>query len=144
MTDPSRAVRLPGEHALDAQVMRRSGDGWVLVGSRCPECRSLYYPPRELCAHDLSECVAEELSREGTLYAAVQISVAPQGFSAPYWVAYVDLDDGPRVFAPLRWPEGEVPEHGATVVYQAEIVKEDPESTVGPVFMPAEDTIGGE
>jgi uncharacterized OB-fold protein len=128
-------MKLPGQHALDDQILQERNGEWFLVGSRCPACSTVYYPPRRLCADDLDTCETVDLSRYGTLYEAVQVLVAPQGFDAPYWIAYVDLPEGPRVFAPLKWTEPGEPRHGAKVVWNVEVVKDGPHETLGPVFI---------
>lgn len=40
-----------------------------------------------------------ELGRTGTLYSHTIAYVAPKGFTAPYFQAFVDLPEGPRIFS---------------------------------------------
>jgi uncharacterized OB-fold protein len=40
-----------------------------------------------------------EIGRTGRLYSHAIAHVAPQGFSAPLFQAFVELSEGPRVFA---------------------------------------------
>jgi uncharacterized OB-fold protein len=40
-----------------------------------------------------------ELGRTGTIYSHTIAHVAPHGFSAPFFQVFVDLPEGPRVFA---------------------------------------------
>jgi uncharacterized OB-fold protein len=40
-----------------------------------------------------------ELGRTGKLYSHTIAHVAPQGFSAPFFQVFIDLPEGPRVFA---------------------------------------------
>jgi uncharacterized OB-fold protein len=40
-----------------------------------------------------------EIGRTGRLYSHAIARVAPEGFKAPYYQAFVELPEGPRVFA---------------------------------------------
>lgn len=127
-------VRLPGHQTLDDDVLMQVDGEWRLAGSRCTRCGATYYPPRRLCPHDLSDCHHELLSRTGVIYEAATVRVAPQGFTPPYRVAYVDLPEGVRVFAPLEWHEDTEPYHGATATYSIRVVRDEPYEVLGPVF----------
>jgi uncharacterized OB-fold protein len=126
-------TRLPGQHALDQQIMVERDGRWRLMGSRCPACGTAYFPPRVLCAADLTECAEVELSARGTIYEASRIMVAPVGFTAPYWVAYVDLPERVRLWALLDWSADREPTHGDQVEYTVREVRHDP-VVLGPVF----------
>ncbi|MQA24959.1 MAG: hypothetical protein GEU94_05695 [Micromonosporaceae bacterium] len=127
-------TRLPGEHALDQQVLRKSNERWRLVGSRCASCGKVFFPPRTLCADDLTKCEERLLSTQGTVYEASHIRVAPVGFTAPYWIAYVDLPEGVRLFAQLDWRGDEPPRHGDAVECTVRVVRTEPHEVLGPVF----------
>lgn len=127
-------TRLPGEQALDVQIMRREDDDWRLIGSRCPECHTTYFPPRALCAADLADCVEVELSPKGVVYEAALVRIPPVGFAAPYWVAFVDLPGGVRIFTQLDWRGEDDPEDGDAVECTFRTVRRDPYEVVGPVF----------
>lgn len=131
----SNAPRFPGQHALELQVLREGDEGLELVGSRCPECGTHFYPPRRLCANDLSECREVVLSTHGTLYEATQIQVAPVGFEAPFWLGYVDLPENVRVFAQIEWNGDGEPRHGDRVELAIKTVRQEPSPVVGPVFV---------
>jgi uncharacterized OB-fold protein len=61
--------------------------------------------------------------------------LAPQGFEAPYWVGYVDLDEGARYFAQIGWNEGDPdPSHGDSVSMSVEPVGSGEDRVLGPVF----------
>lgn len=130
----TKGPSLPAEHALEHQILRRDGDGWELVGSRCDSCERHYYPPRELCPQDLTRCEEVALSRDGFLYEATQIHVAPVGFTAPFWLGYVDLPEQVRVFAQIQPAEGHDPRHGDRVELMIRQVRTDPREIIGPVF----------
>ena len=76
---------------------RRMSAHYRLIGSRCPECKEIYFPPRTYCPHCSSENENEyPLSRKGRIIAATQIHVAPTGFElqVPYVMAIIELEEG--------------------------------------------------
>jgi len=126
-------TRAAGESSVDYPILREREGGWELMGACCSECGTVFYPPRALCPHDLSECSETALSPAGLLYSFTRIDVAPQGFDPPYWIGYVDLDEGVRVLARIRWRERGEPLVGNRVTLAVEVVREEP-ATLGPVF----------
>jgi len=98
-----------GEDSIPGGIV--TDDGTRLLGSRCPVCGDVRYPARDLCPKDWSPTDRVPLSAEGVLYEAVRVVLAPRGFAAPYWVGYVDLPDGVRVFARVASEFGD-PTHG--------------------------------
>lgn len=125
-----------GESSLGHSVFSDEGSGPLrLSGSRCPACGDIRLPPRTLCGNDLTACEPFELSGDGTIYETVQVSLAPQGFEAPFWVGYVDLDEGARYFAQIGWTEGDPdPGHGDRVTMSIEAIGTGNEPVLGPVF----------
>lgn len=99
-----------------------------------PTCGLNFYPPRELCINDLATCEEIELSQHGTIYESAVVEIAPEGFEAPYRVAYVDLPEGVRVFAPVRWTGPTAPRPGDQVKLTVDVVRREPE-VIGPVFV---------
>jgi uncharacterized OB-fold protein len=72
-----------------------------LSGSRCGDCGAVFHPARPVClACHRRRLVDAPLSGAGTLYACTHVAMplrpGLRGGSG-YWVAQVDLDDGPRV-----------------------------------------------
>lgn len=86
---------------------RVTPDGAVQVaGWRCTECA---YPVTQLVLRCplCRAAVAEELfASEGTVFASTRMHVGVPGHPPPYDVAYVVLDEGPRV---LVHSSGEAP-----------------------------------
>jgi uncharacterized OB-fold protein len=80
-----------------------------LMGTHCPECESIYLPPRAICP----QCLGEDLewfqfSGKGKLVAFTSVYIAPtfmieQGFDRdnPYLAGIVRLDEGPKISARL-------------------------------------------
>ncbi|MFL6262922.1 MAG: Zn-ribbon domain-containing OB-fold protein [Thermoanaerobaculia bacterium] len=73
-----------------------------LEGRRCKQCGALQFPAREACG----ACRGREqepyrFSGRGNIFSYSEVAIAPQGFSGPYLVALVDLEEGVRVTAQL-------------------------------------------
>ena len=86
---------------LAGESVRNESDGSVrLVGGRCGNCGTLFFPATHVCPECMSEAVAAaDLASDGTLYSWSVVHVAPKGSNTPYIPGYVDLSDGVRVFA---------------------------------------------
>lgn len=73
-----------------------------LVGARCRQCGTCFFPRREVCARCLSaETEVVPLSTSGTLYTYTVVHQSTPEFPTPYILAYVDLPEGVRLLAPL-------------------------------------------
>lgn len=75
----------------------RPGDR--IAGSRCSACGhpSLWSSPRcQVCG---GSTVAATFGPGGTVWSSTVVRVPVPGRTPPYTLAYVDLDDGPRVLA---------------------------------------------
>ena len=67
---------------------------------RCASCAAHYFPPRPFCPTCLSDDVAwETVSGRGTLHTYVINHRAAPGFEAPYAIAVVQLEEGPRMMS---------------------------------------------
>ena len=73
-----------------------------LLIQRCQECGHAYYYPRPFCPACLSGRVEwVQASGRGKLYSFVINQRAAPGFLAPYIIAVVELDEGPRMMTNL-------------------------------------------
>lgn len=68
----------------------------------CTECSTVFFPPAPVCP----DCGARdvewhEVSGRGRLYSFTRQHAAPPGFEAPLVVGLVELEAGPRLFAPI-------------------------------------------
>ena len=82
-----------------------------LLGGRCRECSTIYFPPRQICPRCMKEGVLDALplSRRGALYTYTVIRQAPPRYPVPYAVGYVDLPEGLRVFTQMEgWQQREL------------------------------------
>jgi len=88
-----------------------------LAFQRCSGCGAVRYPVSPTCPQCLSfdfEWVAS--SGRGTVYSytVVHHQTHP-AFPAPYTVVLAEMEEGPRLIAQLRGPDGARPEIGARV-----------------------------
>ncbi|HEX6902890.1 MAG TPA: Zn-ribbon domain-containing OB-fold protein [Thermoanaerobaculia bacterium] len=81
---------------------RLTGPYYRLEGQRCKACGDLQFPPRPTCGACRSrDLETHRFSGRGTVYSFSELANAPQGFSAPYLVALVELEEGVRITAQL-------------------------------------------
>ena len=126
-----------GERSIGRPIAWADPDGAPrLEGSRCPDCGDVRIPARARCPNDLTACESFAFSGGGTVYAAVQVSLAPQGFDAPFWAGYIDLDEGARLFAQVaHGDDGRAPAAGDRVTLTlARLTERDGEAVEGPLF----------
>ncbi|MCH9038580.1 MAG: Zn-ribbon domain-containing OB-fold protein [Chloroflexi bacterium] len=73
-----------------------------LMVQRCGACGQAYYYPRPICPHCNSNDVHWfEASGKGSVYSFVISHRSRPGFEAPYVIAVVELDEGPRMMTNL-------------------------------------------
>lgn len=86
-----------------AGVFTAAADGTgELLGGECTACAARHFPWRDYCPRCGRPLDACSLGGRGTLYTWTVVRVRPPlGLPAPYAVGYVDLEQGPRVFALL-------------------------------------------
>ena len=88
---------------LDPSSIRMSGESDpspCLVGSRCRECDGVVFPRMPVCpACGRNGAMEEvEIGRTGRIYSHTIAHFAPKGFTAPFFQAFIDLPEGPRIF----------------------------------------------
>jgi len=103
--------------------------GPQLLGGRCTNCRRYFFPRRFLCPHCHQKDSVEEvaLSKWGRLYSYCVVRVAPEGFTAPYILGYVDLPEGIRIFSPITGIDPSQLQIGMELELTIEPLREDPE-----------------
>lgn len=86
---------------VDPRPVVKHGDDsiWTVSGSRCTRCaRAIAYRwPR--CPGCAGEVHPEEFAGTGVVWSRTTINIAVGDHVPPYTVAYVDLDNGPRILA---------------------------------------------
>ena len=72
-----------------------------LLGSKCGACATVVFPRMPVCPSCLAnETMREvEIGRTGKLFSHTIARFAPKGFAAPFFQAFIDLPEGPRIFA---------------------------------------------
>src|SRR5262245_32295982 len=101
MTNPARARPMPmatpeTEHFWDGTAIGE------LRLQRCRTCDTTYFPPQPFCpACSSGDVEVVRSSGRGTLYSYVVTHRAAPGFDAPYVLAVVELEEGPRLLTNL-------------------------------------------
>lgn len=74
-----------------------------LIGSRCNQCGWVSFPKARICPGCFRDDSMEEilLSNQGRLYCYSIARVAPLGFTPPYILGYIDLDEGVRIYSQI-------------------------------------------
>ena len=78
-----------------------------LIGIKCENCHKVYFPQVDICPHcrrsSLGKMQLIKLKGEGKVITYTIIHVAPEGFEgqAPYAMAIIELDEGPRITAQI-------------------------------------------
>jgi uncharacterized protein len=129
--------RYVGERSLGYSIFAADDtENNEIIGSKCPVCGDVRFPARVLCPNDLAECERHPVAGQGIIYEVVRVRLAPEGFKAPYWVGYVDLADGVRIFAQIAAADDErAPANGDRVRMTVGVVgTSDNEPVYGPVF----------
>jgi uncharacterized OB-fold protein len=72
-----------------------------LLGNRCRACKNVVFPKMPVCPACGANAQMDEIEigRTGRLYSHTIAHFAPKGFTAPAFQAFIDLPEGPRVFA---------------------------------------------
>ena len=81
-------------------VPKSKDDDFYLLGAGCSICGYVCFPPKLVCVKCLRDDSMKriKLSPFGILETFAVMQIAPPGFTAPYIIGYVKLDNGPLVF----------------------------------------------
>ena len=95
MATPGRALPQPTpetQHLWDGTKANE------LLLQRCDECSKVYFPPRPFCPACASRKVSvTKASGKAKLYSYIIHHRPVPGFTPPYALAVVELDEGPRM-----------------------------------------------
>ena len=76
-----------------------------VIGARCAACAYPSAPPAPWCpACQHREQHAAEFGPGGTVWSSTLVHIPVGRWKPPYALAYIDLDDGPRVIAHAQEP----------------------------------------
>lgn len=88
-----------------ARFWRKIPQRYNLVGTRCEACGRYYFPPRSFCpsCRRDGKIVEYQFSGEGKVITYTIIRTASEQFeyAAPYVLAIVEFDEGPRLTAQI-------------------------------------------
>ena len=74
----------------------------ALVGAQCRYCHRVSFPTRPICPWCGRDEIEEiPVGRRGKIQSSAVVYNAPLGFTAPYILAVVELEEGPIVFCPI-------------------------------------------
>src|SRR5215213_5480093 len=98
MAEPQRARPKPTPETQHFWDGTQAGE---LRLQRCDACANVYFPPRPFCPSCASRKVSIfKASGKGTLYSyVINHRPAAPGFTPPYAIAVVELDEGPRMMS---------------------------------------------
>lgn len=78
-----------------------------IVGSRCPHCNTVFFPPKEICKKcrrvSIDQMIPTKLSGRGTIITHTTVHEAPPAFEkqVPYHLAIIELHEGPHVLGQI-------------------------------------------
>ncbi|MGZ4903195.1 MAG: Zn-ribbon domain-containing OB-fold protein [Halobacteriota archaeon] len=95
-----------------ARFWRKIPNRYNLIGTKCENCNTYYFPPRLVCPPCRRNGIIHEHQFEGTGTVITYSTVysAPEGFTklTPYVLAIVQLDEGPRLTAQIVCDPSEI------------------------------------
>ncbi|HZP28902.1 MAG TPA: Zn-ribbon domain-containing OB-fold protein [Acidimicrobiia bacterium] len=98
-TSPARPLPVPTPETQHFWDGTAAGE---LRLQRCRSCARTYFPPQPFCPACSSDDVEiVRASGHGSLSSYVITRLAAPGFDAPYVIALVELDEGPRMLTNL-------------------------------------------
>ena len=117
MAAKGQSAEQPAEEwTVPGAVMTLPSGEQRLRGGKCRGCGVEIFPTPQVCLACWSEDIADNpLPARGTLYAFTVVHVARTGWRTPYAIAYVDLDNGVRVSAPLACDPAAPPPYDSVV-----------------------------
>jgi uncharacterized OB-fold protein len=134
MATPGRALPQP---TPETQHFWDGCKANVLLLQTCADCAKTYFPPRPFCPACASRNVAvTKASGRGFLYSYVIHHRSVPGFTPPYAIAVVELEEGPRMMTNIvdcpQTPEALVLDMPLEVVFEPQT-----DTITLPLFKPA-------
>ena len=134
MATQGRALPQPTPETQHFWDGAKAGD---LLLQRCDDCSKVYFPPRPFCPSCASRRVSvAKASGKATLYSYVIHHRPVPGFTPPYAIAVVELEEGPRMMTNIvdcpQTPEALVLDMPLEVVFEPQT-----DSISLPLFRPA-------
>lgn len=80
---------------------RKIPNRYNLIGVKCNNCNSVFFPPRSVCpkCRRIGKLESYKLNGKGEIVSYTQVRVPPEGFEdeTPYTLAIIELEEGPRI-----------------------------------------------
>jgi uncharacterized OB-fold protein len=127
----------PGVTAESEAYWAAASEG-RLVLRECTDCGLVFHPPRTYCPDCFGTTDQVEASGKGTVYSCSVTSAVSDwpDEDLPLVVAYVELDEGPRILTNIRGCDPEAVHIGMDV--EATFVETDEPDIAIPVFEPTD------
>src|ERR1700710_2819316 len=98
VTDMAEAARARPKPTPETQHFWDGTQAGELRLQRCDACANVYFPPRPFCPSCASRKVSVfKASGKGKLYSYIIHHRPAPGFTPPYSIAVVELEEGPRM-----------------------------------------------
>ncbi len=108
---------------------RKIPERYNLIGTKCKNCDSVFFPPRSICPNcrRMSGMESYQLSGKGEIVSYTKIMEPLEGFEdqAPYVLAIIELEEGPRITGQIIDVDPEEVEIGKKVKKMFRRVGED-------------------
>lgn len=109
------------------------GQSPALLGAKCSACGTVVFPKMPVCPSCGRNGAMQdvEIGRKGRLFSHTIARFAPKGFTAPFFQAFIDLDEGPRIFSLIGAEcavENGVLEDGMEMRIVVELLADTPEN----------------
>lgn len=99
-SDTGAVGHLPRPQSPDPRpILEPGADGWHLLGGRCQACGHANPTTAPRCPRCGAPTEATRFGPAGVVWSTTTIHIAHAERIDPYTLAYVDLDDGPRLLA---------------------------------------------
>jgi uncharacterized OB-fold protein len=120
---PERSARLLPRITPETEHFWAGTRGGVLMIQRCSACAHDYFPPRPFCPRCSSRQVSPVVASGRATLLSYAISARPApGIAAPYAIAIVELEEGPRMMSNIvncpQTPEALVLDMPLRVVFE--------------------------
>jgi uncharacterized OB-fold protein len=124
-TAPTAGARALPQPTPETQHFWDGCKAGQLLLQRCDDCAKVYFPPRPFCPACASRGVSVfKASGKGVLYSYVIHHRPVPGFTPPYAIVVVQLDEGPRMMTNIvdcpQTPEALVLDMPVEVIFQAQ------------------------
>lgn len=90
-----------------ARFWREIASRYNLIGSRCPRCDTIFFPPKEICKRcrrgSIDQMIPARLSGRGVILTHTTVHEAPTAFElqVPYHLGLIELEEGPTVLGQI-------------------------------------------